>query len=126
MDLFKQNLAPIPTEGWEEINERAAEVITAFLTARKVMHVKGPFGLEKEALQTGRLVDIKENGNVKSGIYKVKPLLETRVKFNLDRWELDNLLRGAEDVELEPLEKAAEELALFEENVLFYGNKQAG
>ncbi|MCF7926590.1 MAG: bacteriocin family protein [Candidatus Izimaplasma sp.] len=126
MDLFKQNLAPIPTAGWDEITDRATEVITSILSARKVLKVDGPLGLEKESLQTGRLKDIKEKGNVQSGVYDVKALLESRITFKLDRWELDNLLRGAEDVELEPLEKAAEELALFEEDVIFNGYKQAG
>ena len=126
MDLFKQNLAPIPTEAWDEINERASEVIKSFLTARKVISVTGPLGLEKEALSTGRVNLIKDNNNVKAGLYEVKPLLETRISFTLDRWELDNLLRGAEDVDLEALEKAAEELALFEEETIYNGNKEAG
>ncbi len=127
MDLLKQNLAPIPSEAWEEINDRAKEVIQSQLSARHVLHVDGPHGLEKNSVGHGRLTSIKEGkkGEVNTGLYDVKPLIETRISFDLSRWELDNILRGEKDAELDPLEKAAEKLALYEEDTLYNGNKNA-
>ncbi len=128
MDIFKRNLAPIPQEAWDEINARAEDVINSFLTTRKSLKVDGPHGFSKTSISSGRLnlVDQKISKNVSIGLYDVKPLIETRIHFNLSRWELDNILRGTKDINLEPLEKAAQELALFEENVIYNGSKEAG
>ncbi|MFP4077549.1 MAG: family 1 encapsulin nanocompartment shell protein [Bacillota bacterium] len=128
MDLLKQSLAPIPSEGWEEINDRAREVIVSQLTARSVLHVVGPKGLTTSAVNRGRLKAVKEakKGEVGASLYDVLPLMETRINFDLSRWELDNILRGEKDVELDALEDAAEKLALYEEDAIYNGNKAAG
>ncbi|MFW5913883.1 MAG: family 1 encapsulin nanocompartment shell protein [Bacillota bacterium] len=128
MDLLKQSLAPIPTEGWEEINDRAREVIVSQLTARSVLHVEGPKGLTGNVVRHGRLKPVKEakKGEVGSSLYDVQPLMETRIRFELSRWELDNILRGEKDVDLDNLEAAAEKLALYEEDAIYNGNKAAG
>jgi uncharacterized linocin/CFP29 family protein len=51
-------------------------------------------------------------------MYDNKSLVETRITFELSRWELDNLLRGAKDIELDALEDAAKEIARFEDDVI--------
>jgi uncharacterized linocin/CFP29 family protein len=55
------------------------------------------------------------------GVAQVQPLVEVRVPFELSLWELDNITRGAEDIDLEPLEKAAWEAARFEEETVYKG-----
>ncbi len=127
MDLFKQALAPIPTEAWDEINDRAKEVILSQLTARRVLFVSGPKGLDTNSVPQGRLKTLKpvKEGEIGVGIYDVLPLMETRIEFELSRWELDNILRGEKDTELDGLEEAAEKLALYEEDSIYNGNKQA-
>lgn len=127
MDIFKRNLAPISDQAWQEIDLRAEDVISSQLTTRKTLKVNGPFGLSFTSVPTGRL-DLLENktSNVKLGMYNNKPLLETRISFELSKWELDNLLRGAKDIELGALEDAAKEIARFEDDVIYNGNKDAG
>jgi len=122
--MLKRNLAPISDEMWEEIDDRAKEVISNYLSARKVVNVSGPHGLEKNVVTEGRLeaMDCKDE-DVSAGIYKVKPLVESRVEFELDRWEMDNLERGAKDVDLGNLEEAAKKIALFEEEAIYKGFK---
>src|SRR5699024_3682715 len=44
----------------------------------------------------------------------------------LDIWELDNASRGAEDIDLANLEKAARQIASFEEQAIYYGLDKAG
>ncbi len=113
MNLLKRNLAPLTEEAWEEIDDRAAEVLKACLSARRVVHVNGPMGLDYTAVPEGRLVDISGNdGDVQSGIYKIQPLTEARISFSLDLKELDNLQRGAKDIDFEPLEEATRKMAL--------------
>lgn len=127
MDIFKRDLAPISDEAWAEINARAEEVINSQLTTRKSLKVNGPFGLSFTSVPTGRL-DIldNKNSNVRLGVYNNKSLLETRVSFELSKWELDNILRGTKDVDLGALENVAKEIARFEDDVIYNGHKGAG
>ncbi|MFW5752345.1 MAG: family 1 encapsulin nanocompartment shell protein, partial [bacterium] len=121
MDIFKKTLAPITDEAWKEINEQATSVFKNVLSARKFVDVEGPHGLDFGAVARGRLhvPEGQEKNPVKFGIHQVHPLIECRIPFTLDIWELDNSVRGAEDIELEPLEKAAREIALFEEKAIY-------
>ncbi len=122
MDFLKRQLAPLTEEAWHGIDERATEVFKSVLTARKIVKVDGPKGLNHTVIPEGRLSILEENpDNVSTGLFKVKPLVETRTSFTLDRWEMDNLTRGARDVDLGPLEDAAKKAALFEENAIFNG-----
>jgi uncharacterized linocin/CFP29 family protein len=59
------------------------------------------------------------------GIHKVHHLVETRIPFDLDVAEMDNVVRGAKDVDLTNLEEAAKNIALFEERVVYHGLKEA-
>jgi len=128
MDLLKRDLAPISSNAWEEIDTLARETLTASLTARKFVDVSGPHGVNHTSVNIGRL-DIPKNqksGGVLYGIHSTQPLIESRVRFSLPRWELDNIERGAEDAELDSLVKAAKQAAAFEEEAVFSGLKQAG
>lgn len=123
MDILKRSLAPIPDEAWQEIDNTARDVLCACLSARKVVDVDGPRGLEYSAVPTGRLDIPKKQpkGAVDFGIRTVQPLVEPRVMFELDVWELDNCARGVKDVRLEPLEEAARNIARFEEQAVYQG-----
>lgn len=127
MDFLKRSLAPITDEGWKEIDEQAREILSNKLTGRKVVDVVEPQGWEYSSIPQGRL-DIKENNSdsVRYGIRKALPIVETRKSFKLNIWELDNLSRGAEDVDLSPLEEAAAKAAKFEEDAIFNGLAEAG
>ncbi len=126
MDILRKNLAPVSSAAWEEINETAVELLESGLSARKFVDVDGPKGLDFSAVTTGR-IEIPQNqkGKTKYGIHKVLPLIEVRVPFELDIWELDNIARGAEDADLENLEEAANEIAQFEEKAIYEGLKNA-
>ncbi len=127
MDILKRNLAPLTQEAWDEIDERAVDVLKTHLSARKVVKVEGPKGWSYTVIPEGRLSLLdKEEGQVHSGKYEVKPLVETRISFKLDRWELDNLTRGARDIKLDTLEEAMEKAAVFEENAVYNGYAKGG
>lgn len=128
MDLLKRNQAPISEEAWVEIDSTAKEAIKSFLTTRRVLSVDGPKGINFTAVNEGRLekIDGQKMGEVSAGQYIVHPLVEARVSFELSKWELDNILRGAKDIELDALEEASQKLALFEENLVYNGYKPAG
>ncbi|WP_353094737.1 family 1 encapsulin nanocompartment shell protein [Tissierella praeacuta] len=119
--MLYRELAPISNEAWNEIDEKAKEVLKSYLSARKVVKVVGPKGLDYNVVTEGRLTNIEEAEGVSYGRYKVLPLTELRVEFEMKRWELDNISRGAKDIDYEPLEKAMKGIALFEENAIYNG-----
>ncbi len=124
MDILRKSMAPISNEAWEEINDTAVDVLTSVLSGRKVLDVEGPKGWDYAALSTGRIhVPANQKGQVKYGMHQVLPLVEVRVPFELNIWELDNVARGARDIDLESLENAAREAAKFEENAIYEGFK---
>jgi uncharacterized linocin/CFP29 family protein len=124
MDILRKSLAPISSEAWAEINETAVDVLSSVLSARKFVDVDGPKGWNYAALPTGRIhVPAGQKGALKYGINQVLPLVEARIPFELNIWELDNVARGAEDIDLGPMEDAARKIAQFEESVIYDGFK---
>jgi uncharacterized linocin/CFP29 family protein len=127
-DLLRRHQAPIAPASWDAIDEQAREVLTANLSARRVVDVSGPHGLQHAAVNLGRLDPGRRDagGGVFYGIRKVQPLVEVRVPFTLDLWELDDVVRGARDPDLDPLIDAAKKLATFEERAIYHGFAPAG
>ena len=127
-DILKRSLAPITDAAWEEMDDTARQTLKPLLSARKIVDFEGPKGWEFAALNAGRLALPKKPPakGVGWGTRKVLPLVEARIQFTLNLWELDNVSRGAADPDLEPLEEAAKEVALFEENAIYNGLKDAG
>ncbi len=127
MNILKKSLAPLTDKAWSEITERAKKVLGNYLTARNFADINGPNGLELAGVSTGRLnvPDNQPEEGVNYGLREFLPLVEVRKPFELDLWELDNLERGAKDVDLSPLENAARELAVFEENAIYEGFQPA-
>jgi uncharacterized linocin/CFP29 family protein len=128
MDILKRNIAPITDEAWNEINDQTDKVKKNYLSARKFVDIDGPNGFDFSAVSTGRLATSakKTKDGVNYGIRRVLPLVEVRAPFELDLWELDNLSRGAKDIDLDSLEKATKQIAEFEENTIYKGLKNAG
>jgi len=126
MDILRRNLAPISDRAWDEIDELARTYLRNSLSARFMVDVSVSGSWDRQVLTGGRLKDIKEKGKVSYGLYDVKPLLELRIPFDLDVWEMDNAVRGSRDLDLDPVEEAAEALAGFEDRALFEGLKDAG
>ena len=127
MELLRRHLAPISEDAWEEIDEQAKISLKQFLSARKVVDIEGPKGWDLASVPNGRMkLDKNQELDVGYGIRQSLPLLEPRVRFTLKKWELDDIGRGAQDPELEPLEEAAKKIAFFEENILFNGLKNTG
>lgn len=128
MDILRRSVSPLASEAWDELDSQAKKVLLLNLSARRFMDVEGPKGWSYSSHPTGRLdTGVSAGGGaVKFGINRVLPLVETRVGFELDIWELDNISRGAKDPDLAPLDEAAKEIALFEERAVYGGLAEAG
>lgn len=123
MNILKKALAPITEKAWEEIEMQSERIIKEFLTGRKIADVNGPKGIELGAISTGRLMvpSNQSKEGIHFGIREVIPIVEVRKPFSLDLWEIDNASRNAEDLDLSALEKAARQIASFEDEALYYG-----
>ena len=127
MNILRKSLAPISDPAWAEIKKRTKKVLNNYLTARKFADINGPNGLEMGGISTGRLAvpGNQSDDGVNFGLREFLPLTEVRKPFELDQWELDNIERGAKDVDLSPLEEAVRDLAVFEEKAIYEGFKPA-
>ncbi len=127
MNILKKSIAPITDAAWTEIKERTKQILDLNLTARKFVDIDGPNGLKQGGVSTGRLIIPEEHSDngINYGIREMLPMVEVRRPFELDLWELDNLERGAKDIDLSSLEKAAKEISLFEERAIYQGFEPA-
>jgi len=128
MDLLRRELAPISPEAWTVIDAMARDALVANLSARKFVDLDGPHGIAYPSVNLGRLEIPPEqkSSRVRFGVYQVLPLVEARVSFVLRQWELDNIGRGARDVQLEALVNACRDMAGFEEKAVYQGFSPSG
>jgi uncharacterized linocin/CFP29 family protein len=120
--LLRSN-APISDGGWNVLDEEARERLSPALAARKLIDFSGPHGWEYSATNLGRTAPIASApGDGVVGLQRrVLPLVELRADFEISRGELRDADRGAEDVDLEPLDKAAHQIAIAENVAVFHG-----
>lgn len=121
MDMLHRHNAPLTDRAWALIDDAVARVLRARLTGRRVVDVDGPHGIDHAAVGLGRLEIGADAGPIGWGVHRVQPLLEARARFALDLWELDNVERGARDVDLDAAEDAARAIADFEDRAVFNG-----
>lgn len=127
MNHLLRELAPVSDAGWAAIDEEAKSRITTYLAARKLIDFSGPHGWSHSASSLGRgeAVDTDAPG-AEAHLRRVLPLVELLTRFDVSRRELDDLDRGARDVDLASLDDAGRRLAVAENGVVFRGNAAAG
>jgi uncharacterized linocin/CFP29 family protein len=115
--------APITEAGWSVIDEEARDRVTPALAARKLVDFAGPHGWEYSATNLGRTqtLDDAPGEGIAAAQRRVLAVVEVRVAFALSRAELRDAARGAEDVELGPLDAAAHGIATAENRAVFHG-----
>lgn len=127
MNNLHRELAPISEEAWSQIEEEASRTLRRYLAARRVVDVQGPSGAALSAIGTGHLRNLEAPGDdIIARQREVKPLVELRVPFDLDRQQIDDVERGANDADWQPLKVAARRLAFAEDRAIFDGYAAAG
>ncbi len=122
-DLLRRDMAPIVDGAWKEIELQSSRILKGNLSGRKLVDFSGPHGWQFAAVNLGRLEVGREEGQdgVTWGMHKVLPLVEVRVPFTLGIWELDDVVRGAKNPDLDAVKEAARKVAMFEETAIYHG-----
>ncbi len=127
MNNLHRELAPISDAAWAQIEEETARTFKRYLAGRRVVDVHGPEGTALSAVGTGHL---QAAASPREGVLarqrEVKPLVELRVPFELDRKSIDDVERGANDSDWQPAKDAARQIAFAEDGAVFEGYAAAG
>src|ERR1700741_2907115 len=127
MNNLHRELAPISDAAWADIEQETARTLKRYLAGRRVVDVHGPGGVSLPAVGTGHLTSIAAPGEgVLAKQREVKALIELRVPFELDRQQIDDVERGADDSDWQPAKDAARLLAFAEDRAIFEGYAAAG
>ncbi|MEP9385315.1 family 1 encapsulin nanocompartment shell protein [Nocardioides sp. KR10-350] len=127
MNNLHRELAPITEAAWAEIEEEARRTFTRWIAGRRVIDVIGPEGTELAAVGTGHLqpIDAGMDGVI-THQRMAQLLMEMRVPFRLERSAVDDVERGAQDSDWQPVKDAAQKMALAEDRAIFHGSAAAG
>jgi len=127
MNNLHRKLAPISEAAWAQIEEEASRTLKRYLAARRVVDVDGPKGFDLSAKGTGHIHPIDAPGDgIQASIREVNPVVELRIPFELTRQAIDDVERGSEDSDWQPLKDAARKMAFAEDRAVFEGYPAAG
>jgi uncharacterized linocin/CFP29 family protein len=123
MNHLLRELAPISDSGWRLLDGEAKARLTPALAARKLVDFTGPHGWQHSATNLGRTAPVASS--LSEGVAalqrRVLPLVELRADFEISMAEMRDADRGADDIDLEPLDKAAHQIAVAENIAVFHG-----
>jgi uncharacterized linocin/CFP29 family protein len=127
MNNLHRELAPVSEAAWAEIEQEAARTFKRHVAGRRVVDVAGPAGASFSAVGTGHLRDVNAPGEgVLARQREVAPLVELRAPFRLDRQQIDDVERGAQDSDWQPVKDAARQIAFAEDRAIFEGYPAGG
>jgi uncharacterized linocin/CFP29 family protein len=122
MNNLHRELAPVSDAAWAEIAEEAARTFRRHVAGRRVVDVAGPGGEGFSAVGTGHIKEIEAPADgVLARQRHVLPVVELRVPFTLDREQIDDVARGSQDSDWQPVKDAARRLAFTEDQAVFDG-----
>jgi len=122
MNNLYRELAPVTEAAWREIELEASRTFKRHIAGRRVVDVNGPYGSETAAVSTGHLRDVSSPGDgVIAHLRDAQPLVRLRVPFTLSRDAIDDVERGSQDSDWDPVKDAAKKLAFAEDRAIFEG-----
>ena len=126
MDNLYRELAPISELAWAEIELEASRTFKRNIAGRRVVDVSEPGGPVTAAVSTGHLIGVESPGDgVIAHLRESRPLLRLRVPFTVNRIDVDDVERGSQDSDWDPVKEAARKLAFVEDRAIFEGYEPA-
>lgn len=127
MTNLHRELAPISAAAWQQIEAEVSRTFRRSLAGRRVVDVKDARGVALAAVGTGHLRSIEApQPGVGAKLREVKAVVELTVPFEVTREAIDDVERGANDSDWQPVKDAARELAYAEDRAIFDGYPAAG
>src|ERR1700748_163091 len=126
MNNLHRELAPISDAAWAQIEEETVRTLKRYLAGRRVVDVPAAGGSALSAIGTGHLRTIAPPAEgILARQREVKALVELRVPFELTRSAIDDVERGSEDSDWQPVKDAARAIAFAEDGAIFEGYEAA-
>ena len=126
MNNLYRELAPITEAAWGEIELEATRTFKRHIAGRRVVDVSEPGGPVTAAISTGHLRDVAPPAEgVVAHLRESKPLVRLRVPFTVSRTAIDDVERGSQDSDWDPVKEAAKKLAFVEDRAIFEGYEAA-
>jgi uncharacterized linocin/CFP29 family protein len=125
MNNLHRELAPVSDAAWASIEAEARRTFEQNVAARRVVDVGGPEGPGLASVDTGHLAEIEPPGGGAAGIAAwlrtSQQLVQLRVPFTVSRQDVDDVERGAQDPDWQPVKTAAQQVAFAEDRAIFDG-----
>src|SRR5690606_23091283 len=122
MNNLYRELAPATDVAWAEIELEASRTFKRHIAGRRVVDVSGPSGPTTAAVSTGHLNRVSPpSDGVIADLRDSRPLVRLRVPFTVTREAIDDVERGAQDSDWDPVKEAAQKLAWAEDRAIFEG-----
>lgn len=127
MNNLHRELAPVSSVAWAQIEAEARRTFTRNVAGRRVVDLVGPDGPTLSAVGTGHLrsLDPPSDG-VLARQREVQAVVELRAPFTVTRQAVDDVERGAQDSDWQPVKDAAKQIAFAEDRAIFHGFSAAG
>jgi uncharacterized linocin/CFP29 family protein len=128
MNNLHRELAPITDAAWASIEAEARRTFGQHVAARRVVDVQGPDGPSLASVGTGHLTPIEspDGDGIMARLRTSQQVVELRVPFTLNRQDVDDVERGAQDSDWQPVKDAAKKVAFAEDRAIFEGYAAAG
>ncbi len=128
MNNLHRELAPISDAAWASIEDEARRTFEQNVAGRRVVDVTGPDGPALASMSTGHLAEIEPpgGGGILAWQRTAQQLVQLRVPFSVARLDVDNVERGAQDSDWQPVKDAARQIAFAEDKAIFDGYPAAG
>lgn len=127
MNNLHRELAPVSDAAWAGIETEALRTYTRNVAGRRVIDVAGPAGPALSAVGTGhvRALEAPAEGVIVHQ-RQVQQVIELRAPFSVTRQAVDDVERGAQDSDWQPVKDAAKQIAFAEDRAIFHGFGPAG
>lgn len=127
MNNLHRELAPISDAAWASIEQEARRTFEQHVAARRVVDLTGPEGPGLASVGTGHLAGIDPPADgVDARLRTAQQLVQLRVPFTVSRQDVDDVERGAQDSDWQPVKDAARKIGFAEDRAVFAGYPAAG
>ncbi len=119
MDYLSRESAPITSDLWQKIDEKAVEVAKQQLVSRHFISLRGPLSAKTTHVNVDNInkLEIFKDGFVQTLGRKIQPLTQIYQDFSLSWQDLESGL------DLSPVAYAASKISKAEDDLIFFGNK---